>query len=107
MLKIQDLIIDPRSLGNKLWLVDIAPVYEYRDNARTNNIIGHRYVVALPDKELEKIGVKIDGPQLLDKPDGYVPVTFDGLELSIYWSQGQPQVGARATGIHLVTNTKG
>ena len=27
---------------------------------------------------------------------------FDGLEVFIYWSQGQPQVGARATGIHLV-----
>lgn len=32
----------------------------------------------------------------------YAEVRFDGLEVFIYWSQGQPQVGARATGIHLV-----
>ena len=34
-MKLQDLIIDPRSLGSKLWLVDVAPVYEYKDNKRT------------------------------------------------------------------------
>ena len=27
---------------------------------------------------------------------------WKGLEVFIYWSQGQPQVGAKATGIHLV-----
>ena len=35
---ITDLIIDPKSLGNKLWLVDVVPVYEYKDNKRTENI---------------------------------------------------------------------
>ena len=38
----------------------------------------------------------------MDAPDGYVEVRFDDLEVFIYWSQGQPQVGAKATGIHLV-----
>lgn len=101
---ITDLIIDPRSLGNKLWLVDIAPVYEYKDNRRTDNITAYRYTVAMPDRNLDKIGVKIDGKQLIEKPDGYAEVKFTGLEVFIYWLNGQPQVGAKATGIALANN---
>lgn len=103
MLKISDLIIDPKSLGSKLWLVDVIPAYEYKDNRRTDNILGYRYSIALPEKGLEKINVRIDGPQLMEAPDGYVEVRFEGLEVFIFWSQGQPQVGAKATGIHLVS----
>ena len=103
-MKITDLIIDPRSLGNKLWLVDIAPVYEYKDNKRTDTITGHRYTIALPEHGLEKIAVKIDGKQLLEKPEGYSEVTFANLDVFIYWLNQQPQVGAKATGITLVNN---
>jgi len=58
--------------------------------------------VALPEKGLDKINVRIDGEKRMDTPDGYVEVRFDGLEVFIYWSQSQPQVGARAADIHLV-----
>ena len=102
IVRIQDLIIDPRSLGEKYWLVEVSPAYEYKDNRRTDSITGYRYSIALPEKGLEKINVKIDGPQLLDTPDGFAEVKFDALEVYIYWSNGQPQVGARATGVHLV-----
>lgn len=101
-MKITDLIIDPRSLGNKLWLVDIIPTYEYKDNKRTDNVTGYRYEVALPEKNLDKIGIKIDGKQLMEKPDGYAEISCEGLEVFIYWLGGQPQVGAKATGITLV-----
>ena len=101
---ITDLIIDPKSLGNKLWLVDIAPVYEYRDNRRTENITGYRYTVVMPDNNLDKINVKIDRKQLIEKPDGYAEVHFTGLEVFIYWLNSQPNVGAKATGITLVNN---
>lgn len=101
-MKITDLIIDSRSLGNKLWLVDVSPAYEYKDNRRTDTVTGYRYAVAMPEKELDKINVRIDGQQLMEKPEGYADVLFDGLEVFIYWSNGQPQVGAKATGIHLV-----
>lgn len=104
-MKLTDLIIDPSSLGSKLWLVGVTPAYEYKDGRRTENIVGYRYSVALPERNLEKINVKIDGKQLMEAPDGFEDVVFDGLRLFIYWSQGQPQVGARATGIHLA-NTK-
>ena len=102
MLKITDLEVKSQSLGNKFWLVEVSPAYEYQNNRRTDTILGYRYTVALPEKGLEKINVRIDGDKLMDSPDGYVEVRFDGLEVFIYWSQGQPQVGAKATGIHLV-----
>lgn len=101
-MKITDLIIDPKSLGNKLWLVDVSPAYEYQNNRRTDTVIGYRYTVALPEKGLDKINVRIDGDKLLDSPDGYLEVRFEGLEVFIYWGQGQPQIGAKAKAIHLV-----
>lgn len=103
-MRIQDLIIDPRSLGNKFWLVDVVPAYEYRDNRRTDTVTGYRYTVCLPEKSLEKISVKIDGKQLLEKPEiGYVEVKFDNLDVFIYWQNGQPQVAAKASGVALVS----
>lgn len=101
---ITDLIIDPRSLGNKLWLVDVLPVYEYRNNRRTENVTGYRYVVAMPEKNLDKINIKIEGNQLIEKPVGYAEVVFTGLEVFIYWMNGQPQIGAKATGIALANH---
>lgn len=98
-MKITDLIIDPCSLGNKLWLVDVSSAYEYKDNRRTDTVTGYRYSVAMPEKGLDKINVRIDGKQLMDAPEGYAEVLFNGLEVFIYWSNGQPQVGAKATGI--------
>ena len=104
-MKITDLIIDPRSLGNKLWLLEVTPAYEYQNNKRTDTVLGYRYAVALPEKGLDKINVRIDGDKRMEAPDGYVEVRFDGLEVFIYWSQGQPQVGAKARGIHVVTKS--
>lgn len=103
-MKLTDLIIDPKSLGSRLWLVDVSPAYEYRDGKRTNSVCGYRYVVALPEKGLDKINVRIDGQQQMEAPNGYVEVRFDNLEVFIYWSQGQYVVGAKATGIHVVNN---
>ena len=106
MLKPTDLIIDSRSLGTKMWLTEVAPVYEYKDNKRVDNITGYRYTVALPEKSLEKIGIKIEGKKLMDAPEsGYTEVNCTGLEIFLYWLNGSYQVGARAKGISPV-NTK-
>ena len=103
MLKITDLIIDPKSLGSKYWLTDVAPVYEYKNNQRTDTITGYRYTIALPERGLEKVAVKIDGKQLLEKPEsGFVEVAFQNLEVFIYWLNQQPQVAAKASGVSLV-----
>ena len=91
-MKITDLTIDPRSLGNKLWLVEVSPAYEYQNNRRTDTVLGYRYTVALPEKGLDKINVRIDGDKLMDAPDGYAAVRFVGLEVFTSSTQGQPQV---------------
>ena len=106
MLNIRDLRIDTASLGAHKLLVDVVPAYEYKDKQRTQNITGYRYMVALPEHTLEKIGVKIDGKQLMDKPDGSVEVEFSGLEVTAYESQGHVQFSAKATGITLAGRNK-
>ena len=94
MLNIRDMRIDPTCLGQKKLLVDIVPVYEYRDNKRTDVVVAYRYIVALPELRLEKLGVKIKGRQLMEKPEGFAEVEFDGLEVSAYESQGHTQITA-------------
>lgn len=102
MLNIRDLKIDAvATLGSKKLLVDVLPVYEYKDNKRMDKVVAHRYVVALPERAFEKIGVRIDGPQMIDTPDGFVEVTFHGLELAAYESVGKVNIIAKATGISL------
>ena len=101
MLNIRDLRIDPASLGEKMLLVEIIPSYEYKDGAKTNNISGYRYVVALPKHNLEKISVKIDGEQLMDKPESFVEVEFENLEVLAYEMRENVQISAKATGISL------
>lgn len=103
MLNIRDLRIDPTSLGEKKLLVDVAPAYEYKDGKRTDTVTGYRYIVALPEHSLEKIGVRIDGKkQLMEKPEGFIEVEFADLEVSAYESQGHVQFTAKATGISTV-----
>ena len=106
MLNIRDLRIDPASLGVKKLLVDILPAYEYKDGRRTDTITGYRYVVALPEHGLDKIGIKIEGKQIMEKPDGFAEVEFTGLEVMAYEAQGHAQVSAKATGISLVAGKK-
>ena len=102
MLNIRDLRIDPVSLGAKKLLVDITPAYEYKDGKRTDNLTGYRYTVALPEHGLDKISVRIEGKQLMEKPEGFVEVEFSGLEVNAYASQGRIQFTAKATGISTV-----
>ena len=101
-MKLSDLIVSPKSLGDKLWLVDVSPAYEYKEGKRSDTILGYRYSIALPEHELDKIDVRIDGQQQAEAPNGYEEVRFDGLEMFIYWSKGEYHVGARANGIHIV-----
>lgn len=99
MLRVRDLRIDPASLGAKKLLVDIAPAYQYDNGKRTDNVTGYRYIIALPAHSLEKIGVRIEGKQLMEKPEGFLEVEFSGLEVFAYESQGHVQLTAKATGI--------
>ena len=63
----------------------VNPFYVYTpEKKRTDVIQGYRYTVALPDLHLEKISVKIDGNQLIEKADGYPEVEFNGFEMRAY-----------------------
>lgn len=99
MLNIRDLRIDPACLGDKMLLVEVVPAYEYKDNKRTDKVTGYRYVVCLVEHRLEKLSVRIDGPQLMESPDSFVEVLFSDLEVSGYESQGKVQFTAKASGI--------
>lgn len=101
-MKLTDCIISPKTLGRKLLLVDVSPAYAYADGRRTESITGYRYEVTMPDHRFDKIVIKIDGNQLMESPEDCIEVTFDGLELFIYWNAGNYQLGAKATGIHPV-----
>ena len=102
-MKLTEVCIDAkRTLGNKLWVVDVIPVYEYKDGHRTENILGYRYETVLPGHKMDKISVRIDGPVLLEAPNGYYEVAYDGLEVFIYWSNGNYAIGAKATGIKVL-----
>ena len=101
MLNLRDLRIDNASLGRKMLLVEVVPTYAYQDGKRTDDISGYRYVICLPDHKLEKLGVKIDGPQQMEQPDGFVEVTFEALEVGAYEMNGKVQFSAKAMAIKL------
>jgi len=106
-MKITDLLIDVKSLGEQLWLVGVVPTYAYQDNKRTDTISGYKYVVTLPQKGFEKVAIKIDGQKQLEPPEnGHIEVKFENLELFIFWMNGTHNVGAKATKISLVGNAK-
>ena len=102
MLNIRDLKIDVTSLGAKKLLVEVIPAYEYKDKQRTDNITGYRYVICLVEHHLEKLSVRIDGPQRMEQPEGFVEVEFEGLEVGAYESQGKVMFTAKAADIYAV-----
>ena len=88
-MRITDLQVDPKSLGNKFWLVGVTAAYEYKNNVRTDNVVGYNYEIALPERGLDKIRVKIDGAKLVNAPEnGYVEARLENLDVFIFWSRG-------------------
>ena len=99
-MKLTEIIVDRKTVGKTLLLVDVVPVYHYENGQKTETIEGYRYMLVLPEKNFQKIGVKIIGEKQMEKPnDGYVDVTLEGFELFIYWLNGTYHLGARATSI--------
>ncbi len=102
-MKVTDVCLDAkRTLGNKLWVVNVTPNYEYRDKKRTENILGYRYETVLVERKMDKIPVDIDGPALLESPNGYYEVAFEGLEARIAWRNGDYYIAAKATGVKVL-----
>lgn len=105
VLNITDVIIDARkTLGTQMLLVDVRPVFEYKNGKKSDNITGYKYEICLPERMFEKISVKILGSQRIEKPEcGSCEVDFVNLELYIYWMANTYHIGARASDIKNVS----
>lgn len=103
-MKLKDIKIDTKkTLNGKTLLTSVTPSYVYDKGKRTEQIIAYKYEVALPGRMFDKIVVKIDGEKKIEQPDGYQEVSFEGLEMFLYWYNGEYVIGATATDIHAVT----
>lgn len=112
-LRITDLRIDPKSLGETMLLADITPSYEFKDGARTEKLEGYRYSVVLPAHKMEKLGVKVlNKTPLIDIEKGEeipigTPIQFTNLEVGSYFSKTQGvSVTAKADNVSFVNNAK-
>lgn len=105
-MKITDVVIDATAtIGTDPLLVDVKPCFVYTDGKKTEKIEGYRYVVALPEHQFEKIGVKVLGQCSIEKPEtGYVPVKFEKLDMRVYWNprNGTYEVSASAMSVEAV-----
>lgn len=112
-LKITDLKIDPKSLGQTMLLADISPSYEYKEGVRTEKIDGYRYSVVLVAHKMEKLGIKVlNKIPLIDIEKEDIPigkeVVFTGLEVGSYFSKTQGvSITAKADNVSFVTSQKG
>lgn len=105
MIKLKNVVVDvPKTVGNVLLLTDVTPVYSYSNGIRTNEIIGYRYEVALPERHLDKLDVMIEGDKRIEAPQGNKPVEFDSLVLFVGWGRTGYEVKATAANIMAVTS---
>ena len=104
-MKISQIVIDTnKSVGRKLALTDVAPVYKYINGQRTDSIDGYRYTVCMLDggKGYEKLSVKVAGEKQIElNADEMQLVTFDNLELHVYAMNGAVNVSATAVAVHV------
>jgi len=102
-MKLSEIKVDvEKTFGKKFWLVEVAPVYEYKDGQRTDTVAAYRYVVALPEKNFEKIGVKIPGAPVVEHVEGYAECKFSALEAGVYQSGKDFAINAKADSIELI-----
>lgn len=108
MISITDLVINAEAtFGSPIILTEVTPIHQYENNKRLEKVVAHRYTVVLPARKYEKVGVRIDGDQLVKVPEeGCAEVVFRDLEISAYDFGGKTSVGARAKGIAMANNPK-
>ena len=109
MLRITDLKIDNKSLGDKFLLVDISPAYEYKDGERQDTVSGYKYSVCLPKFKMEKLVIKVSNLKpLFDLEKEEIPygteVNFKGLDVGSYSMDGQIRISAKAEDVFMVKN---
>lgn len=102
-MKISDLIIDVnKTLGGQKILTAITPAYKYANGEKTEEIEGYNYEIVLPQREFEKVRIRIAGRQAFDMPEVYPAVDFEGLEIKAYVISGSPLIKFTADAIKIV-----
>jgi len=106
-MKSTDLVIDViKTIGKPPYCAcSCEPIYEYdNNNNKTDNVIGHKVEIILPDKKYAKFGIKVDNiTNPLPNIDNIVDVDFDNLMIGIYIDRaGRIQPYGKADRVRLV-----
>jgi len=91
--------------GDSFILKKITAAYNYADGSRVGDPVGYNYLVALPDRMLEDLKVRVDGPRLIDELKKPLAVKFENLQLEVKWTKTLGYyVAATASAISLATS---
>lgn len=102
-MKLSEVIIDTKkTVGGKLLVTGVKPAYTYENGQRTSNIGAYKYECVMVGHKYQPLTVKVEGAQRIDAPEDALEVSFDNLELYLYWAGTEYAVAARATDVHLV-----
>ena len=108
MIRSSQIAVDvEKTIGSPpFWLASVSEEWEYKDNKRTGNQLGYKYVIALPQLAFEKVPIKIPGKRQVDLQEGEIcEVSFTGLELRVYVQNGGGlALTGKADSISLVAN---
>lgn len=108
-MKTSDIVIDViKTIGKSPYLAcGCDPIYEYdNNNHRTDNVIGHKVEIILPDLKYAKFNIKVNNiSNPLPNIDNVVEVDFDNLMIGLYIDRlGKIQPYGKANNVHLVEN---
>ena len=95
MFRPTNLRIDTKCLGKHL-LVDV------KTDVKDGEQVGYKYLVALPDHQLDKYNVRIPGKQQINASDGICEVVFENLQVRPYVIDGVFGLTATATAVRRV-----
>ena len=89
-----------QTCGDVFILTEMAPVYNYVDGKRQGDPIAYNYTVVLPQRKYDSLKIRIEGPSAMEAPEDPIQVKFDGLELTIKWSQSEDYyIAGTASGV--------
>lgn len=113
----KELITNTRFDANKLFgnttgkaiLTDVTDGYDYKDGKKTDVVTHQKYVVAIAERQFEKLTVKIAGTkpiitaEQLAQKGGHVNVQFKNLTGKLYSKDNGYELSCSADGIEVVS----
>ncbi len=101
MINIKDLTFDTSVFNGEYLLAGINPVNEWKNDLRTDTIIGYSYTVALPALAYEKLNIKVMGKQMLSEADIGKRVKFTDLLAKPYQRNDTKEYHVTAKASHV------